>query len=626
MEKLINFECFNKEQIKSINYYKELGYEEKYAIVLGLFTYNSTELMFAVKAFNEKKNKNVMFCDSVVEELKIFLEENKSLNTIDFFKSYIKKYSPKIFEKLFGQMNKMMFSSDGGFKSRSVSYSMSPRSFSNACVAMNCVSTEASIMPMAAMKSIQAPSNISSPVVINSPITIIEQRTDKYNQIEESGFLNTLTNPTSTFRTTCNTASMGIVKSNILRGERIDKSMVRIEELMNYFNYKLEKPTNKLFKINTEVYSRSKNKKLLFIGLQGQDIIPKKQNIVLLLDVSGSMSGREQQMQASIFTILANLNDGDKISLITYSSDDEVIFKNVTWNKNNIDKIIQQFFAIRIYGCTYGSKALASAYSLIKSNKIKDGINRVVILTDGDFNFGETGIDSVEKLILEKKKTGAYLSVIGTGTHNINDHLMETLAKNGNGNYVLVNNLDDVKESISNNYNSLMFTIATDVKAQVEFNPKYVKSYRLIGYENRQLKHEDFKNDKIISEPFSCGSYSIALYEIETNNDEIKSDLKYQEPKLIDSNEICTVKVRYKMLNEKESKEISKAVVENKEKMSENMKLAYLIYMVGEKLRESEFYNDKDTYVSNFINEKLEFVELLDRNKDKIEMLRKMFK
>lgn len=643
MEKLINLEKFSNEQIKAINYYKLTGYEEKYAIILGLFTYNSLEVRYAIQAYlkNEKSKKHE-FCDTILNELELFLKENEEVNTRIFLENYIKKYSLETFNSLyskptFDDNNFFSKSKRGIFTNGSLSYSAQPNLMSNSHVTMRITEEISmpsmnSIVPMEStpqmqqMSVIKATSHIAEPAIINSPITIIEQRTDKYNPIEENNFLNTLINPTSTFRTTCNTASMGIVKSNILGGKTINKSMVRIEELMNYFDYKLEKPIDKLFEINTEVYSRSKNKKLLFVGLQGKDVIPKKQNIVLLLDVSGSMEQREQQMQASIFTILSKLNNGDKVSLITYSNNDKTIFKNITWNKNNIDKIIQQILSIEIYGCTYGSKALGDAYKLIKSNKIKDGINRVVILTDGDFNFGKTGIDDVEKMILEKKKTGAYLSVIGTGIHNINDHLMETLAKNGNGNYVLVNNLDDVKESILNNYNSLMFTIATDVKAQLEFNPKYVKSYRLIGYENRQLNHEDFANDKVISEPFGCGSKAIALYEIETNNDlELKSDLKYQKAELIDSNEICTVKIRYKELNESVSKEISKSVIETKQNMSENMKLAYIIYMLGEKLRKSTFFNKKDTYVNNFIEGKLEFVELSEKNKDKIEMLKKMF-
>lgn len=446
-------------------------------------------------------------------------------------------------------------------------------------------------------------------------------RTDRYEHIDEKNFKNVLNNPTSTFRTTCNNASLNLIKKNIKFGFSVDASMVRIEELLNYFNYNLENKTDEKFTIQAELSNKpySKNK-MLYVGVKGNENIPGRQNVVILLDVSGSMGGYKKNTQAAIIAMVSKLNVGDKLSLITYSSDDKVVIDDITIKEDSMDYIIERLLQVEIFGCTWGSKGLNTAYELIDRNKIENGINRVVIITDGDFNFGDSRIDKIEKLILEKKKTGAYLSVIGTGTLNTNDELMNTLAKNGNGNYCYIDSIEDVAENIRDNYNKLMFSIAKDVKAQIEFNPKYVKSYRLIGYENREISHEDFKNDKVIAEPFGSGAHAVAVYELEmTDETEIKSDLKYQKPVVIESNNLCTVSVRYKELDEDTSKEISKDIEFNIVDMGYNSKLAYIIYILGEKLRKSDFITDKDVKSAALVLDEL--MEVDEINKEKMEIL-----
>ena len=348
---------------------------------------------------------------------------------------------------------------------------------------------------------------------------------------------------------------------------------------------------------------------MVFVWVKWENVAPSKQNIVLLLDVSGSMSGNVEQMQLTLMTFIAKLNEWDKFSLITYSSNDTTIIDDITFDKSQIDSIIERILTIRITWCTNGSWALNSAYDLIKSNKIEDWINRVVIMTDWDFNFWNCSTDSVEKLILEKKKTWAYLSVIGTWTYNTNDELMETLAKNGNWNYCIVNNLEDVEENVYNKYNKLMFTIATDVKAQIEFNPKYIKSYRLIWYENRTLNHEDFKDDKVIAEPYWCWNYSIALYEVEMN-DNSNNDLwlKYQKSEVVESDELCNVSIRYKELWETESKEESKSILYKNAYVDKDpdLDLAYSLFVVAENLRKSEYINEEDVKTAKLILKQLE--------------------
>lgn len=489
-----------------------------------------------------------------------------------------------------------------------------------------------------AVEFLQAPStsiinNISSGEYLKVPNGLVGSfknfaenvRWDKYKTIEEKGFRSVGASPTSTFRTTCNTASMGILKNNIENDSYINKSMVRLEELMNYFEYDVSKPSpGEFFKIHTEIANKPySDNKLLFVHMKGKDLIHEKQNIVLLLDASGSMGGTQTQMQSSMMTIISHLNEGDKLSLITYSDDDVVVLDNITFSKDKVNEIIENILKIEITGCTNGSGGLKSAYKRIKKNFVKDGVNRVIILTDGDFNFGITGASDLEDFIAKKKETGAYLSVIGTNLWNTNDETMETLAKNGNGNYCVVNSIDDVEEFIEKRYDRLVHTIATDVKAQVEFNPKYVKNYRLIGFENRSLNHEDFKNDKVISEPFGCGSYCVALYELELNENigVVESDLKYQKPQLIDSDNLCTVSIRYKDLGKDSSDEVSKDVPFEVTDMSYNMKIAYCAYLTGEKLRNSKMVEEDDFALLHTVLDKMQPDEI---NNNRILLLKRM--
>ena len=446
--------------------------------------------------------------------------------------------------------------------------------------------------------------------------------TDSYETIEEKGFLNPLTSPTSTFRMTSNTAAFGVLRNN--KGRPLNSSMVRIEELLNNFEYKLSKPTQRMFNINTQMCDKPNSKnKLLFVGVQGKDIIPQRQNITLLLDTSGSMSGNNTWTQAAMITIVKQLKDNDVLSLVCYSDKDRTVFANKIINKDSFDEFIEILYSIMINGCTWGSKGIETAYALANNTYIKDGINRVILMTDGDLNFGITDKGGLKDLILSKKDNGIFLSVLGTGLYNYKDDNLETLAKNGNGNYCTIDCIEDIKENIFEKYNSLVFTIAKDVKAQVEFNPKFIKKYRLIGYENRALNHEDFRNDAVISEPFGCGSYGVALYELEMQDGaaEIKSDLKYQQAVLTDVDSICTVSVRYKEPLATESQELSVEVKNKTAEMKDNLLLAYLITVIGERLRNSEYYNEKDKKFVTDMVYKNGLGDLYDKNADKFQTL-----
>ena len=425
--------------------------------------------------------------------------------------------------------------------------------------------------------------------------------TEKFEPIIEKGFKDVLTNPTSTFRTTCNSVSMDMVIHKYLMYRKIDKDMIRLEELLNYCDFDIKNNTDNKFEITTEICDKpgSKNK-ILFIGVKAQEYIPEKQNVVILLDISGSMGSNTLVTQASIIALVSKLNDGDKLSLITYSSSDEILLDSITVNHETMDKVIETLFSIDISGCTFGSKGLDAAYAKIDENMIEDGVNRVVLITDGDFNFGKYSVNDIKKLALDKKKTGAQLSIIGCGEINTNDELMNTLAKNGDGNYCYVHNLLNIDKSIVRGYNKLMYSVAKDVKAQVEFNPKYVEGYRLMGYENREIGHKDFKNDEVIAEPFGSGSQAIAVYELQmADGVKLDDEFKYQTRLLYDSNDLCNVNIRYKELDAEESKEITKNVkyyneTELNGKMQLNSMIAYCICVYGEALRKSEYIDISD--------------------------------
>lgn len=648
--------------VEKYKYYKKCGYSDNQSFVLSVFTYSSgysrslSGLELAISNYT-KKDTQKPFCDYLVTLLSKLLEKYEYDNESMLLEHYLGNKMWAYFQKSdlnksFSGFESMRCSSNfGGFGSSGGygfgnSFSSNPPKAKTGLFGKNnkesvvfksvqsdvfadidpCVSDESFDVCCDAMFDCEeaAFSPMSSPMINNAAFESFVKdniRTDSYERIEEKGFVSPLTSPTSTFRMTQNTASVGNVFEKLKNRMTITKDMVRIEEFLNYYKYDLLKPTNRMFNIITEVCDKPKvvkgsekdNKKLLFIGVQGKEQKVGRQNIAFLLDVSGSMSSNAEQCQLAFFTVLGKMNNNDILSLITYSDDDTIIYDSLVLNKEkDIDNIIKEFLSISITGCTYGSKGIESAYTMIQKNFIKDGVNNVILMTDGDLNFGITDKCGLEEFILEKKKTGAFLSVIGTGIYNNQDDKLEVLSKNGNGTYCVVNDLVDIDESIFDKYDSFVYSIAKDVKSQVEFNPKFVKKYRLLGYENRGLSHEDFKNDKVISEPFGSSGYGVALYELEmTDEAVVTSDLKYQKPQLTDSNEICTVSVRYKLPDSDTSEELSVNVKNKKGYMSDNIRLAYSIYCTCEKLRKSDYVDNLEalysTMVANFeLSEKIE--------------------
>lgn len=395
---------------------------------------------------------------------------------------------------------------------------------------------------------------------------------------EENRHRKVIDSPTSTFKASCSKVALDLARANVS-----SEKSPRLEEIINYPKYKLG-TTNSKFRIVTELMEHpdDNDKQLLFVGIKGSELIPQKQNVVVLLDVSGSMSGTTKETQLALITLISKLNIGDKFSLITYSDDDTVVIDNITIREDSIDFIIEQILGIKITGCTYGSKGLYSAYQLIHENKIEDGVNRIVLLTDGDFNFSLRDVfnisGEVQDIVLAERNKGAYISVIGCGRW-LDDKIMSTVARNGNGNYCVIYDLDSVDRNINKAYNELMHAIAKDVKIQVEFNPAVVEQYKLFGYETRALNHEDFKNDKIIAEPFGSGAQAIALYELTPvkRNTHVESNLRYQKVEFTSNSEVCTVSLRYKDVESEDIKQVDVVVPNEISKNTDNCKIAYRI-------------------------------------------------
>ena len=415
--------------------------------------------------------------------------------------------------------------------------------------------------------------------------------TDEYEPIEEKKALNTAEEPTSTFRMTTNTASAGVVLNQLRNGRRIDRSMVRIEEMLNYFRYESLLPEKDMFELSYELMDADNDRKYLYINVQGREEVKDRQNIIILLDISGSMNGNTEQTQAAIASIISKLGNGDKLSLITYSTTDTVEMEAFTINgPEDRRKALEKLLSIEINGYTYGSKGIETAYKIGKKHYIEGGNNQVILITDGDLNFGITDKGGLEELIEKKKKSRLFLSVIGTGLYNYKDEKLEVLSKHGNGVYRIVNNLADVKKSIDEEYASLVNIIAKDVKGQVEFNPEIVESYRLLGFENRTLSRQDFTDDTVISEPFGSGGYGAALYELKMKTDVAPAEngLKYSRLVTTGSQEVGTVKVRYKEPLEDVSHEIEKVIVSKEAAFTDNLRLAFVVYVCAEKLRGSD--------------------------------------
>ncbi|EFK33615.1 Alpha-agarase precursor [Chryseobacterium gleum] len=435
----------------------------------------------------------------------------------------------------------------------------------------------------------------------------IDYNNEEYVALVENAFELTRNQPVSTFSIDVDNASYSNIRRMISYGGKVDKNSVRVEEMINYFKYDYPQPgTGHPFSINTEYGNSPWNPKhkLLKIGLQGKNIPMDKlpaSNIVFLIDVSGSMSEENKLplLKSSLKVLLKQLRPKDKVGIVVYAGNAGMVLPSTSAGEK--EKIIKALDNLQAGGSTAGGAGIELAYKLAKENFIKGGNNRVVLATDGDFNVGASSTSDIETLITEKRKTGIFLTCLGYGMGNYKDNTMEVLADKGNGNYAYIDNMQEANKFLGREFAGNIYTIAKDVKVQIEFNPKYVKSYRLIGYENRKLRNEDFANDKIDAGELGSGHTVTALYEVIPAN--VNSEFTPKETKLKYSeiskkknfgDEMATVKFRYKKPDGDKSIEITKVIKEDKSSVSPDFKFASSVAWFGLVLRNSELITKKD--------------------------------
>ncbi|MEB3799939.1 VWA domain-containing protein [Flavobacterium columnare] len=451
-----------------------------------------------------------------------------------------------------------------------------------------------------------------SDLMINNPeIEIPENKNEEsYAEIEENKFENPSVKPLSTFSIDVDNASYTNIRRFINNGQEIPKDAVRLEEMINYFSYTYPQPKdNHPFSINTE-YSEcpwNSNHKLLKIGLQGKKMdknnLPPS-NIVFLIDVSGSMEEENKLplLKESMKILVKELRPQDKVSMVVYAGAAGMILPPTSGNEKN--KIMNALDELTAGGSTAGGEGIELAYKIAEENFIKEGNNRIVLTTDGDFNVGASTDKEMEPLIERKRKTGIFLTCLGYGMGNYKDSKMETLANKGNGNYAYIDNMQEATRFLGKEFNGSMFTIAKDVKIQIEFNPNQIQSYRLIGYENRKLNDEDFKNDAIDAGELGSGHTVTALYEIIPTGVESSyspTQLKYtskEGSQNLISKELATVKFRYKRPDGEKSIEMIQTVSNSSKPLmisSPDFKFASSVAWFGMKLRDSKYIENKQT-------------------------------
>ncbi len=433
--------------------------------------------------------------------------------------------------------------------------------------------------------------------------------TEGYAGIEENGFKNVTNNPLSTFSIDVDNASYSNIRRFINSGVLPPPDAVRIEEMINYFKYDYPQPEGQHpFSVYTELAGCPWNSRhqLLLVGLRGKSIdkssLPSS-NLVFLIDVSGSMNvPNKLPLLKSAFSLLVNeLRPQDHVAIVVYAGAAGLVLESTPGNRKDV--IMNAINNLEAGGSTAGGAGLKLAYSVASENFVKGGNNRIILATDGDFNVGESSNGGMERLVEENRDRGIFMTVLGFGMGNIKDDKMEIIADKGNGNYSYIDNLQEARKVLVREFGGTLFTIAKDVKFQIEFNPAKVKSYRLIGYENRLLNDEDFNDDRKDAGEMGSGHNVTALYELVPagSDEQIPSvdPLKYQGESKIKvtaennyHNEYLTIKIRYKKPDGVTSMLMEKPVrnyVNDMEDASENLRFAAAVSEFGMILRNSEF-------------------------------------
>ncbi|ADT93346.1 Protein of unknown function DUF3520 [Shewanella baltica OS625] len=436
---------------------------------------------------------------------------------------------------------------------------------------------------------------------------------NKFEQQVQNGIMVAGEIPVSTFSIDVDTGSYATLRRMLREGHLPEKGTVRVEEMLNYFAYDYPLPAKNAapFSVTTELAPSPYNDDmmLLRIGLKGYDL-PKSQlgasNLVFLLDVSGSMASVDKLplLQTALKLLTAQLSAQDKVSIVVYAGAAGVVLDGASGNDTQtLNYALEQLSA---GGSTNGGQGITQAYQLAKKHFIPNGINRVILATDGDFNVGVTDFDDLIALIEKEKDHGIGLTTLGFGLGNYNDQLMEQLADKGNGNYAYIDTLNEARKVLVDELSSTLFTIAKDVKVQVEFNPALVSEYRLIGYENRALAREDFNNDKVDAGEIGAGHTVTALYELRyveagnRMNDKLRYGVDAQTGKeKYSREEIAFLKLRYKLPAQTQSQLLSYPIrldqsVKQLEQASDDFRFAAAVAGLGQLLNGSHYLHQFD--------------------------------
>jgi Ca-activated chloride channel homolog len=444
-----------------------------------------------------------------------------------------------------------------------------------------------------------APQVIAGNISAYSPPQQEIQNTEKYKNFSDNPIQLASENPVSTFSIDVDTGSYSNVRRMLNSGTRPPVDAVRAEEIINYFDFAYAAPASRRqpFSVTTEIAAAPWNSKhqLMMVGIKGYEVarseIPAA-NIVFLIDTSGSMSSQDKLplLVASFKEMVNKLRPQDRVSIVVYAGSAGLVLPAT--HGNDKETILQALDKLQSGGSTNGGEGIALAYKIAKENFIGNGVNRVILATDGDFNVGISDTEMLKTLVADQRKSGIALTTLGFGQGNYNDQMAEQLADVGNGNHAYIDNLNEGKKVLVEEMSSTMMTIAQDVKIQVEFNPSVVAEYRLIGYENRKLNREDFNNDKIDAGEIGAGHDVTAIYEITLvgSGGESVSPLRYGKTALATTSkpeEIALLKLRYKQPGAEQSQLIQKPMLRSSisAKPSDRLKLAASLAAYADLLR-----------------------------------------
>ena len=479
--------------------------------------------------------------------------------------------------------------------------------------------------PLADMSAASMPLSAPAQISYYQPPYYQDDGRENYAEFDQNSVMLVSTDPVSTFSIDVDTGSYTNVRRMITQGSLPPVDAVRIEEMVNYFDYQYDTPLSQTqpFNFQTELAESpwSDQHVLLKIGLKGFQPEAKMRpsaNLVFLLDVSGSMNSPDKLplLKKSLLLLSKQLSAKDKVSIVVYAGASGVVLEPTEGNQSlEIETALAKLSA---GGSTNGKAGIQLAYQLAEKAYIKGGINRILLATDGDFNVGTRNVEALKELIEKKREAGISLTTLGFGTGNYNDHLMEQLADTGNGHYAYIDTLKEARKVLVEELNSTLLTIAKDVKIQIEFNPAHVSEYRLVGYENRVLDREDFNNDKVDAGEIGAGHSVTAIYELALNNSEANrvdalryKNLAAKDDKTNFSKELAFIKFRYKAPDQTVSQLIKTAIkrpakINTFDKASQDFRFASTVAHFGEVLKHSKYIGsvEYDTLINHALSSK----------------------